>query len=254
MQSVVLTLIFGKIGMDIVVDEVSPWLDPGFRDQAEISERYAEQSHRRCIKTHTPLDGITYSPNCTYLAVYRHPMDAHFSMRKHMQNMKLDIEGLNSHYLDDIEGGFRNFLESESVALGHDLMSVASIVYHYKSTKLWSHLPNVHLFHYADMSRDLGREIKRLSQILGYDYPDDSIDKFVEANKFSTMKSNAVSHATPGGSATFKDEAEFFSSGTSNKWEKYLSKEQVASYDSRIRELAEEGDIEWLHWGAGGVA
>lgn len=249
-QSMILTLIFGKTGMDIVVDEVSPWLDPSFRDQSEISSRLNEQTHRRCIKTHTPFDGITYSPNCTYIAVYRHPMDAHFSMHKHVENLKIEIPEFEHHFPEDIREGFRIFVENDDTQFGTDLMSVASIVSHYKSVKEWAHLPNVHLFHYADMSRDLDREMKRLSGILGYNYPQEKMDNFVAANRFDRMKCNAVRHETPGGSVTFKDEAEFFSSGTSNKWEKHLSAEDTTNYDSRIAQLLPEKDISWLEWGS----
>lgn len=248
-RSMVLTLIFGKTGMDVIVNEVSPWLDCGFRDQSKISNILDEQTHRRCIKTHTPFDGITFSPDCTYIAVYRHPMDAYISMRKHMENLKIKINGSGYHYPEDVRGGFRNFVEYDDAQFGTDLMSVASIVYHYKSVKQWAHLPNVHLFHYADMSRNLGREMNRLSGILGHEYPQELMDEFVEANRFNIMKSNVARHVAPKESTIFKDDAEFFSSGTNNKWEKYLSTGDTASYDSRIVQLLPARDISWLQWG-----
>jgi hypothetical protein len=52
---------------------------------------FEAQNHRRCIKTHTPFDGIPYDPDCTYIAVYRHPIDAHFSMRRHVANLQEDL-------------------------------------------------------------------------------------------------------------------------------------------------------------------
>ena len=249
MQSLVLTLVFGKTGMDQEVDHISPWLDPSFRDQSEISNRYANQTHRRCIKTHTPFDGISYSPKCTYIAVYRHPMDAHFSMRKHVENLKIKNDSINQHYPEDVGKSFDNFLHNEDTRYGTDFISVKSIAHHYQSVMQWSHLPNLHFFHYADMSRDLPHEIARLSEILGYQFSSDQINEFANANSFNTMKSNAARNANPGGSATFKNEAEFFSSGTSNKWEKYLSAEDIDRYEKRVEDLLPAGEINWLAWG-----
>jgi hypothetical protein len=55
MQSLALCLIFDRPGMDDKVDDISLWLDPGFRDQSAVARILDEQSHRRCIKTHTPI-------------------------------------------------------------------------------------------------------------------------------------------------------------------------------------------------------
>jgi hypothetical protein len=74
-------------------------------------------------------------------------------------------------------------------------------------------------------------------------------NEFTDANSFNTMKSNAVRHATSEGSATFKNEAEFFSSGTSNKWEQYLSAKDIENYNRRIAQLLPAKDVTWLEWG-----
>ncbi len=111
MQSIVAMLILGKLGMDVGINEISPWLDCGFRDTKVKTTILDVQTHRRCIKSHTPLDGITYDPNCTYIAFYRHPMDVRFSMRKHFENMKIDLP--NDRFPDDIQEAFRMFVEDE---------------------------------------------------------------------------------------------------------------------------------------------
>jgi len=50
-----------------------------------------EQTHRRIIKTHTPLDGIPYFEDCEYVCVYRDPRDSFFSLRSHTDNIKLEL-------------------------------------------------------------------------------------------------------------------------------------------------------------------
>ena len=45
------------------------------------------QTDRRYIKTHSPLDGIPYFPDCAYLVVLRDPRDVFCSMLNHRDNM-----------------------------------------------------------------------------------------------------------------------------------------------------------------------
>ena len=40
------------------INEHSIWLDMRFNDFDEVSARYAAQTHRRCIKSHLPADGL----------------------------------------------------------------------------------------------------------------------------------------------------------------------------------------------------
>ena len=40
--------------------ELSPWLDLRLASMADINANYGSQEHRRVIKTHTPLDGLSY--------------------------------------------------------------------------------------------------------------------------------------------------------------------------------------------------
>jgi aryl sulfotransferase len=47
------------------------------------------QTHRRFIKTHTPLDGLPVDPSVTYLCVGRDPRDVALSMDNHMDNLDI---------------------------------------------------------------------------------------------------------------------------------------------------------------------
>ncbi|MCW3782138.1 sulfotransferase domain-containing protein [Defluviimonas salinarum] len=246
-QAIVLMLIHGRPGMDKLVDQISLWVDCGFRDVDARAAVLAAQTHRRCIKSHTPLDGITYDPDCTYFAVYRHPLDVHFSMRRFALSMNVDL--MNDRFPDDISEGFRMYLEDRSKDGGNDDMTLDSITYHYASFRRWAHLPNLHLLHYADLTRDLKGQVERIQRILGYDHPERLIDEIVAGARFETMKANAR-EAVQEENSVLDNAASFFASGTSNKWEKYLTAEEVARYDRRIRELLPEADVRWLERGA----
>ena len=252
MQSIIAMLIFGKSKMDCAIGEISPWLDCGFRDNDAIAVSLDAQTHRRCIKSYTPFDGITYRHDCTYMAVYRHPMDVHFSMRKHVENLKIDL--LKDRFPESISDAFQMFVEDETPDGGNDDMTLDSIVYHYLSFRKFDHLPNVHLFHYTDMTRDLRAQISRAASILNYDHPSDVMNDIVDGAGFATMRSKAEQAAKPGGSATFKDEAAFFDSGTSRKWEGHLSQTGVDKYKARIADLLPREDVIWLEYGESGAA
>lgn len=251
MQSLIAMLIFGKPGMDVEISRISPWLDCGFRDNQAIAAVLNAQDHRRCIKSHTPFDGITYDPQCTYIAVYRHPLDVHFSMRDHDRNMKNPI--LRDRFPDDLREGFRLFVDGKSPDGGNDDMTLDAIVHHFLSFRVWAHLPNVHLFHYADMTGGLALEVNRLQYLLGYHHPQSVVDEIVRGGQFETMRGNARRTATPGGSEMFLDEAAFFSSGSSGKWQSHLTGEDIALYQAEIARMLPPEDILWLEQGRGCV-
>ncbi len=87
-QAILMMLIHQQAVADRAVWNDSLWLDCNFRDQKELARQLEDQPQRRCIKSHTPLDGIRYSPDVAYITVYRHPIDVHFSLERHVANMK----------------------------------------------------------------------------------------------------------------------------------------------------------------------
>ena len=98
------------------------------------------------------------------------------------------------------------------------------------------------------------QELEILAATLGYDHPLDVLESITQGASFGTMQANAKRYANPRGSETFKDPAAFFSSGTSNKWEKHLSHSEVALYDDRIAELLPRKNVVWLENGATGLS
>ena len=94
-------LIFDGPDFPAPLDEVSPWLDMCTRPLAEVTAALAAQTHRRFIKTHTPLDGLPLHADVTYLVVGRDPRDVAISCEHHAANMD-----------------FAHFLELRAAAVG----------------------------------------------------------------------------------------------------------------------------------------
>jgi hypothetical protein len=110
-------------------------------------------------------------------------------------------------------------------------------------------LPNVHLFHYSDLGRDLEGQVARLASILGYDHLPAVMQSIVEGDRFDTMRDNAKHSSNPKSSATFKDPAAFFASDTSEKWRDCLNVDEIERYRFRMAELLASSDTEWIENG-----
>ncbi|MDQ2091176.1 sulfotransferase domain-containing protein [Marimonas arenosa] len=247
--NIVMMLIHGKVVPEAGGRDEAPWLDCGFRDRKAIAAKQASLTRRRCLKSHTPMDGISYGAEPTYIVVYRHPVDAHFSFRSHVENMK-DSGPLAEMFPEDIQDGFCQFLDGPLTDAGTDIMTVSSIVHHYRQARAREDKGNVHFFHYADLSRDLHGQIERIADILKIDLSSKVLAEITEANTFASMRKvaeaseNRFAEASP-----FVDQAKFFASGTSNKWKGRLSDDDIASYYDRCASLLSPEDAAWLNWG-----
>ncbi len=246
-QAILMMLIHEAAVTDRPVWRDSLWLDCGFRNQPELKSRLEEQTHQRCIKSHTPFDGIPFDPQAVYISVYRHPIDVHFSMMKHVENMESDILD----FLSPPEPGaaFTRFLETPANDTGTDDLTLDSLLTHYRSFAKWAHLPNVHLFHYADLSRDLPTYIRRYATAIGLTPSDALVSEIAQAASFGSMKSTAKKISSTASSGAFRVEHKFFDSGTSNKWVGRLNDDQIAAYNKRISEMASTEEQAWLEEG-----
>ncbi|SDC69516.1 sulfotransferase domain-containing protein [Ruegeria marina] len=247
-QTLVRMLLTGQADPAVYNNGVSPWLDCGFRDRAAQVEVLERQDHRRCIKTHTPLDGIAYDPRAVYLIVHRHPVDVHFSFRDHIMNMKEDW--LSYLFEGTVSEAFRRFVDFPVTPTGTDDLTLAAIVHHFHSFRAYRDLPNLHFFHYAELSRDLPGQIRRLARILDIEVGPAALADFVAAGSFSAMKENARRQSEkPGFQSVFHDFSKFFSTGTGNKWEGRLSAAEMEHYSDRAAALLAPEERTWLETG-----
>src|SRR5215510_4979248 len=84
-------LILQEPELPLPLDTLSPWIDMVTRARKDVFADLDAQTHRRFIKTHTPLDGIPNDPSVTYICVGRDPRDVALSMDRHIDNM--DVAG-----------------------------------------------------------------------------------------------------------------------------------------------------------------
>lgn len=247
--NIVMMLIHGRVVPDAGNREDAPWLDCAFRDRKAIAASQSKLKRRRCIKSHTPMDGIAYGAEPTYIVVYRHPVDAHFSYRSHVENLK-DNSGSIGMCPPDVRAGFMRFLDGPLTNADCDDFTISTIVHHYMQARMRQPKGNVHFFHYADLSRDLHGQIARLADILKISVSPQTLNDLTEANTFASMRKVVeASERRFQDSSPFIDLAKFFASGTSNKWEGHLTGEDIDRYSDRSASLLSPEDAEWLNWG-----
>ena len=87
-QLLVALLVFDGPEFPAPLSKLSPWMDQMIRSKEEAHAMFGAQTHRRFIKTHTPLDGVPRGEDLTYVCVGRDPRDAAVSMIHHGANMR----------------------------------------------------------------------------------------------------------------------------------------------------------------------
>jgi hypothetical protein len=257
-------LIFDGPDFPAPLGKVSPWLDMCHRPLAEVTASLATQTHRRFIKTHTPLDGLPLHPDATYLMVGRDPRDVMISWEHHDANMdieyflKLRAAAVGNADLAELPAWrvpsedpverFRSFVMDESSGSPPTLMSV---LHHLDTGWQRRRDPNVALFHYADFTADLPGELLRLARVLQIPCsPERARDLAPEAS-LTRMRERAVAdERTRGSPGIWKaGVGAFYRSGAFGEWRERVSAADLAAYEARVAALVGPELAAWAHGG-----
>lgn len=251
MQTIVALLLSGDPAVETDLSVKMPWVDIRLRDLTEVAQRLEAMTHRRSMKSHTPMDGLPRDDHAQYICVFRHPLDTHFSCRNHMRNIPLPWF---DHWYpkDDTTGvAFRRFLDGGPEGFDTDAGPLAHILRHYTAAKALSDRANVSLFHYADMTRDLAGVFARVAALLGVSHSDAVMAALVRTAYFDNMKGNAERYAPAGGTGFFRSDSAFFHRGGVGQWRGQLTDAEVAAYDAMMDAHLTPEDRAWLENGTG---
>ncbi len=262
MQMLCALLIFDGPDFPAPLEEVSPWLDMNNRPLAEVTAALSAQTHRRFIKTHTPLDGLPWSAEVTYLVVGRDPRDVAVSFEHHFANMDFprflelraaavgnaDLAELPPPRLpsgDPVEW-FRTFVAEETQVTPP---SLASVLRHLATGWQRRRDPNVALFHYADLRADLAGELLRLARVLGISCSPERARELAPEASLARMRERASEVAPNAMLGTWTDVRAFFRSGGAGEWRARLSAADLAAYEARVAQLVGPELAAWAHGG-----
>jgi aryl sulfotransferase len=259
-------LIFDGPTFPAPLGDLSPWLDMCNRPLAEVTAALAAQTHRRVIKTHTPLDGIPLHPEVTYLVVGRDPRDVMISYEHHAANMDFehflelraaavgneDLAELPPRRVpsgDPVER-FWTFVTDESRTIPPP--TLASVLHHLDTGWQRRRDPNVALFHYADLTADLPGELLRLARVLGIPCSPERARALAPEASLARMRERAAEDAPSASQGTrggWKDVRAFFRTGGSGEWRERVSAADLATYEARVADLVSPDLAAWAHGG-----
>ena len=256
-------LIFDGPTFPAPLEKMSPWLDMCNRPLAEVTTDLAAQTHRRFIKTHTPLDGLPLHADVTYLVVGRDPRDVAISFEHHVANVDFarilelraaigneDLAELSEDPdpSEDPVERFRTFFTDQTPGRGGP-PTLASMLQHLDTGWQRRCEPNVALFHYADFKADLAGELLRLAGVLEIPCSPERARALAPEASLVRMRERAAEAAPAGSLGIWKDVGAFFRSGGMGEWRDRLSAADLAAYEARVTALVGPNLAAWAHGG-----
>jgi len=251
-QQIVGQLIFAG-AEDVLVPELSPWVDLRIPPKQVKLPALEQQTSRRFLKTHLPVDALVFSPRAKYLYVARDGRDVVWSLYNHhsRENAKWyeamnETPGLVGPPVrpppESIRQYFNEWLEGDGYPFWSFWENVSS---------WWNvrDLPNVMLLHFNHLKRDLPGQIRRLAGFLDFAIDEDRWPAILEHSGFDYMKAHAGDVAPLGGALWDGGAATFINKGTNARWRDVLSPEEIARYEQMAREKLGEACARWLATG-----
>lgn len=222
------------------LNKLSRWLERHRDPLDEAIAAFEAQSHRRIIKTHTPLDGLPYHPEVSYVFCGRDPRDVFLSMRDHMANGSDETladarqragipEGTELPTDPDVLfGAWLTIGAAEGLEDGFPFGSVMSLT---QTFWRFRHLPNLHFQHYADLTADLDAELRRLAHFLRIPIDESRWPDFLQAGSFAAMRERADELAPGAHFNEWRSNQDFFRRARRGEWRELLSAESLALYE-----------------------
>ncbi|MDG4779442.1 sulfotransferase domain-containing protein [Micromonospora sp. WMMD961] len=251
MQMICALLVLGTAELPAPLNVLSPWLDWLAEPRDVVFDKLAAQSHRRFIKTHTPLDGVPLDPRVHYVVVARHPLDMAVSLYHQAGNLdRVRLAELTGQPAPagptqervPVEQWLRSWVEQEADPRA-ELDSLPGVMLHLNDAWARRREPNVELVHYDDLVTDLGAEMRRLAD--RWDLPRPG-PELVEAATFGRMRERA-DRLAPDTLGVLRDRRAFFRQGGSGQGRALLNAEAHARYEQRVAALAPPDLLTWLH-------
>ena len=255
-------LIFDGRVFPAPLEQLSPWLDMCNQPIDAVRAALARQTHRRLIKTHTPLDGLLVRDDVTYVVTGRDPRDAAVSFEHHAANMDYDRflalraaamgnDDLNDMPprrvpLDDALEQFRWFVRDDALA---GPPTLAGILHHLDTAWRRRHDQNVVLCHFADFTRDLVGELRRLAAALRIELSAERAAQLAPEAGLDRMRERAHEIAPAASQGNWKDPNAFFRSGGFGEWRDRLTREDAEEYARRVARLVPADLASWAHLG-----
>ena len=267
LQMILALLILQDPVLPAPLTELSPWIDVQTEPIDQVHAALAAQTHRRFIKTHTPLDGLPQRDGVTCITVGRDPRDVALSWFHHFDNMNLEriftarIEAVGDDGLeellasgpppaiDDERERFWAWIDDDQ-PVTENLMSLRGLLHHLATFWERADDPDIILLHYGDLQADLEGEMRALAARLGITVDESKWPALVDAATFANMRARA-DHLAPQVKIDgfWHDTTQFFHRGSNGQWCALLADDDLERYHARVAALVPPDLATWAHDG-----
>jgi aryl sulfotransferase len=260
-QTIVMNMLFPNGDMPGPVLAISPWLDLRLKPLDEVTAALEGQTHRRCIKTHLPLDGLPFYDHVKYVMVGRDPRDVLMSLLNHWGSHTAEFyEAVNGtpgrvgeefpQFNDDVHATWRAWITRGWFPWETDGYPYWSLLHHAKTWWAFRHLPNIEVVHYNDLRADLEGQMRRLAAYLEIDVPEELWPGVVDACRFETVKADPDKVIDPMYNVLFEGGGDaFIYKGTNGRWKDVLDEDDLALYEQAMAKTLPPDCARWLEQG-----
>jgi len=234
----------------INIAERSPWLDMRVTPIDSVLAKLENQTDRRFIKTHLPLNALKFFDNCKYIYVTRDARDIVWSLYNHHYHANDDwykllneTPGLVGPKIEkptnDIIQYWKEWLDND----GYPFWSF------WENIKTWwdaRNLPNVMLIHYSELKRDLPGEIRKIAEFINVPIDDNNFETIVQHCTFEWMKNNGSNVVPANGAFWEGGTSTFINKGVNGRWSDILPESESKRYEKIARDKLGDECTEWL--------
>ena len=259
-QTIVANLLFAGKQLPGSLHDMAPWLEQRLFPLELVLTRLEQQTHRRSIKTHLPLDGLPFHEGVKYVYVGRDPRDVFMSFWNFYGNfspqMIAAINGIPGRVggelqkcPEDIHELWHNWATRGWFEWESEGYPFWSVMRHAQTWWDYRHRQNILFVHFADLLADMEGGIRRIARYLEIEPPADAWPAILRNCSFAEMKAHGdellpmMKMLLKGGSDSF------FHKGTNGRWREVLSADELKLYEAAAaRELTPECR-RWLEHG-----
>ena len=260
-QLIVLNLLY--LGQEVPpLMEASPWVDSRFMMPLERLKQMFTADHRRCFKSHLPLDGLPYHPQLKYIIVGRDARDVFMSWWNHYSNytdFKYNLlnntpgrvgpplprcpENIKTCWHNWITKGWFKWVSEGYPATGN--------MYHTQTWWPYRHLDNILFVHFNDLLANVTDEITRIADFLDIPISERDVTHVAQAVHISNVKKNpAKIGALPMAEKMWQGGANtFIYKGTNGRWRGVLTPPDLALYEAAKARVLSPDCALWLENG-----
>jgi aryl sulfotransferase len=260
MQGIVSCLVLGEYGQT-----ASVWLDFALGSLGNDVKKLVEQTHRRFIKTHLPLDGLPFYDHVRYIVVSRNPRDVFMSLWNHYNGYTtFAYEEINNRpgrvgppqpvCPSDIREFWKMWITRGWFEWEDEGYPFWSTMRHVQTWWDHRHRSNILFVHYNHLKEDIAGQIRRIADYLGIEASEDLIDLAVRSTTIDAMRDSALEDQKEREAVAeiFKDGAHsFYYKGTNNRWKDVLTADDLALYEAAAERNLSKSCRAWLEEGEG---